>query len=85
MLYLVNEVLFEVNYFAADEGKSLICRVFIEAEMIRFCVYAEFRIRGHPLRTYAKFSEKLTFLTPLIRTEMLVFRKILRTYLMDNP
>ena len=23
-----------VNYFAADEGKSSICRVFIEAEMI---------------------------------------------------
>ena len=34
---------------------------------------------GHPLSTYAKFSEKLTFL------EMLVFRKILRTYLMDGP
>ena len=50
-------------------------------------------IRGHPLSTYAKFSEKLTFLTPWyahIRVpirglEMLVFRKILRTYLMDNP
>ena len=42
----------------------------------------------HPLRTYAKFSEKLTFLTPCVRIrrlEMLVFRKILRTYLMDEP
>ena len=48
---------------------------------------------GHPLSTYAIFSEKLTFLTPLyahigvrIRgLEMSVIRKILRTYLMDGP
>ena len=47
---------------------------------------------GHALSTYVKFSEKLTFLTPRyahvrLRTrglEMLVFRKILRTYLMDD-
>ena len=31
----------KVNYFAADKGKSLICRIFIKAEMILFCVYAE--------------------------------------------
>ena len=50
------------------------------------------RIRGHPSSTYAEFSEKLTSLTSLyapIRVrirglEMLVFRKILRTYLMDD-
>ena len=30
-------------------------------------------IRGHPLSTYAKFSEKL------------VFGKVLRTYLIDDP
>ena len=49
--------------------------------------------RVHPLSTYAKYSEKLTFLTPwhanaLVRIrelEMLVFRKILRTHLMDGP
>ena len=47
--------------------------------------------RDHPLSTYAKFSEKLTFLTswyvrvPLRGLEMLVFPKILRTYLMDDP
>ena len=35
--------------------------------------------RGHPLSTYAKFSEK-----PIRGLEMLVFRKILRTYLMDG-
>ena len=52
----------------------------------------EIIIRGHPLSTYAKFSEKLTMLTPwyaYVRVrirglEMLVFRKILRTYLMDH-
>ena len=50
-------------------------------------------LRGHPLSTYAKFSEKLTFLTlwyghvyvRIKGLEMLVFRKILRTYLMDDP
>ena len=50
-------------------------------------------IRGHPLSTFAKFSEKLTFLIPwyahvrvcLRGLEMLVSRKILRTYLMDSP
>ena len=47
---------------------------------------------GHPLSTYAKLSKKLTFLTPwytharvrIRRLEMLVFRKILRTYSMDD-
>ena len=48
---------------------------------------------GHPLSTYAEFSEKLTFLTPqyahvgvrIRGLEMLVFRKILRAYLVDDP
>ena len=48
--------------------------------------------KGHPLSTYTKFSEKLTFLTPwyahvrvrIRGLEMLVFRKILRVYLMDD-
>ena len=45
---------------------------------------------GHSLRTYAKSSEKLTFLTlwyahvRVSGLEMLVFRKILRTYLTDD-
>ena len=51
------------------------------------------QVRVHPLITNGKFSEKLTFLSPwyphvylLIRgLEMLVFRNILRTYLMDGP
>ena len=50
-------------------------------------------LKGHPLSTYAKLSEKLTFLTHLythVRVrmrglEVLVFGKILRTYLMDDP
>ena len=48
---------------------------------------------GHPLSTYAKFSEKLTFVTPwyahvrlrIRGLEMLDFRKIFRTYLMNGP
>ena len=40
-------------------------------------------VRGHPLKTYAKFSEKLT--ARIRGLEMLVFRKILRTYLMMAP
>ena len=51
------------------------------------------KVWSHPLSTYAKFSEQLTFLTPwyvhvrvrIRGLEMLVFRKILRTYLMDEP
>ena len=45
-------------------------------------------IKGQPLCTYAKFSEKLTFITPWyahIDEKMWVFRIILRTYLMDDP
>ena len=47
-------------------------------------------IRGHPLSTYAKYSEKLAFLTPwyahvrvrIRELEIIVFRKSLPTYLM---
>ena len=51
-----------------------------------------FYARGHPLSTYAKFSEKLTFLTWYTHVrvrirglEMLVFRKMFSIYLMDDP
>ena len=52
-----------------------------------------FNAWGHSLSTYAKVSEKLTFLTPqyahvrvrIRGLEMFVFRNILRTYLMDDP
>ena len=40
----------------------------------------------HPLGTSAKFSEKPGFLKVRIRgLEMLVFRKMLRTFLMGDP
>ena len=47
-----------------------------------------FEHRGHPFRMYAKISEKAIFLTPwyahvrmrIKEYEMLVFRKVLRTY-----
>ena len=50
-------------------------------------------VRSHPLSMYAKFSEKLTFPTPwytqigvhIRGLEILVFLKILHTYLMDSP
>ena len=49
-------------------------------------------VRGHLSSTYTKFSKKLTFLTPwyahvrvrIRGLEILVFRKILRTYLMET-
>ena len=52
-----------------------------------------YKNRGHPLSTYPEFSEKLTFLTPWyahahVRVkglEILVFRKIPQTYLMNDP
>ena len=34
----------KVNYFAADKGKTLICRVFIKADMVLFCVYVKSHI-----------------------------------------
>ena len=50
-------------------------------------------VRSHPVSVYAKYSEKLIFLTPryahvrvrIKGLEMLVFWKILRTHLMDDP
>ena len=32
-------MLLKVNYFASDKGKSLHCRVFIEAKMGLLCMY----------------------------------------------
>ena len=37
--------LLKLNNLAADKGKSLIYKVFSEAKMILFCVYAEFCIK----------------------------------------
>ena len=57
------------------------------------CFFYRIEDKGHLLSTYAKFCEKLTLLTSWdahVRVrfrglEMLVFRKILRTYLMNDP
>ena len=34
----------KVNYYAADKGKSLTFRVFIEAKMSLLCMYTKFQI-----------------------------------------
>ena len=65
--------------------------IFMQPEAIIYTPL--YKHRGHLLSTYAEFSEKLTFLSPLyahvrlrIRgVEMLAFRKILHTYIMDGP
>ena len=41
---LIQEMLLKVNYFTADKGKNLVCRAFIEAEVILFCMYGEFHM-----------------------------------------
>ena len=40
---MIREMLFKVT-LATDKGKNLICRIFIDAGMILFCVHAEFCI-----------------------------------------
>ena len=58
-----------------------------------FLFSKRFKIWVHTLSAYTKFSEKLKFLTPwyanvrmrIRELEMLVLRKILPTYLMDDP
>ena len=34
----------KVNHFATAKGKSLLCKIFIKAEMIRLHMYAKFHI-----------------------------------------
>ena len=43
--------------------------------------------RDHPFSTCAKFSEKLTFFTPISnrRSRNISFQKILRVYLLIDP
>ena len=41
-------------------------------------------IRDHSFSIYAKFPEKLTFVTPSYAREITVFQKILSTYEMDD-
>ena len=77
-----------LHLFLSDEEVGLFISLCLESLVI-----AVFGIRGHSLSTYAKFSEKLTFLTPwyahvrvrIRGLKMLIAQKILRTYLMDDP
>ena len=41
---MICEVLVTVNYFDAEKGKSLNCRVFIVAEMRFLCMYTKLHI-----------------------------------------
>ena len=76
------------------------CKLSKWLEMVWLCVSVlsvaiqiPILVRGHPLSTYSKFSEKLTFLNHwyahmrvrIRGLEMLVFRKNLGTYLMYDP
>ena len=46
------------------------------AEFSILCCYIKSFFRGHPLSTYANFSEKLTFLTPQIRTSTCAYQGV---------
>ena len=39
---------------------------------------------GHPFSTYAKFSEKLTCLTPLIRTRTCAYQEVRNVSFSEN-
>ena len=44
VLYVICKMVLIVNYFALDEGETLFCRVFMEAEEILFCLHVEFHV-----------------------------------------
>ena len=44
----------------------------------------EIEIRGHPLSMYAKFSEKLTFLTPLTRLRTCAYQGVRNVSFSEN-
>ena len=57
---------------------SLFVALNMIVEQCEIAKVVPFLIRVHPLNTYAKFSEKLTFLTVrIMELERLVFRQIL--------
>ena len=89
-------VIIPLTSVVTDEARKLFwlingCPWINKAISYRQPQFWNFVTRGNPLSTYAKFSEKLTFLTlwyahvsvRIRGLEMLVFRKNLRTYLMD--
>ena len=66
VLYLICKVLLKVNYFAADEGKGLNCRVFIEEEM-------------EPVMPLCKIPHNL-FLNNFLHNSLILFNKGLLVY-----
>ena len=56
------------------------------SKIVRKIVLGNFAdvVRGHPLSTYAKFSEKLTFLDPLIRTRTYAYQGVRRFSFSEN-
>ena len=67
-----------------DQRKLIFWYILRCETKLRLNDYYDDRVRGHPLSTYAKSSEKLTFLTPW-GLEISDFRKILCLYLIDSP
>ena len=65
----------------------------LKSNIQMIAIIKKYHLRGHPLSSYANLSEKLALLTPwyaharlrIRGLEMLVFWKILRTYLMVDP
>ena len=76
-----------LNFTQEYSAVVFVFKMAVFAEFSIPCCYIKSFFRGHPLSTYAKFSEKLTFLTPwyiqvrvrIRGLEMLVFSEILRT------
>ena len=44
LMYLICNIFLKVNNFTAGKGKSFLCRVFREAEMILYSLYVEFHV-----------------------------------------
>ena len=52
--------------------------------MLRAPNVTTFNIWGHPFSAYAKFSEKLTFLTSLIRTRTCAYQGVRNVSFSEN-
>ena len=56
----------------------------MHSKFIQTSEYGSVLERGHPLSTYAKFPEKLTFLTPLIRTRACAYQGVRNVSFSEN-
>ena len=83
------------NFFNYNDNVLSLARIIWQSRSIfGFADIFVSAIRGHPLSTYAKFSEKLTFLTPwyaqvlLVQMDILLklaFYAWLYTFFISNP